>query len=167
MLREGDTPKIHAPNELDEGQEPDIGIVMGMPQIETEGYLLVVRINRVEIAPYGVDKPTIQVRMRFGATEAKTRVARPNFDAVINDELRMPVYRPTLTDRINIEVIDTRASAIGAIPGSTEKVICRCTLSCKDVMQDAIVTQWRNMCGWPRLEHSWNHFLEASLTAVA
>ena len=51
---------------------------------------------------------------------------------------------------------------------TTEKVICRCTLSCKDVMQDAIVTQWRNMCGWLRLEHSWNLlFLAASLTAVA
>ena len=42
VLKEGDTPKIHGPNDLDGMMEPDIGVVMGMPNIETEGFLLVV-----------------------------------------------------------------------------------------------------------------------------
>lgn len=145
VLREGDTPKIHGPNDLDDGLEPDVGVVMGMPEINMEGYLLVVRINKVEVAPYGIEKPAVQVRMRFGATEIKSRVARTGFEALINDELRLPVFTPTLTDRIVIDCIDTKFTSL--VPGMNEKILCSCTLSCRDVMRDMLVTQWRNMYG--------------------
>lgn len=144
VLREGDVPKIHGPNDLDDGMEPDVGVVMGMPEINMEGYLLVVRINKVEVSPYGIEKPAIQVRMRFGATEVKSRVARTGFEGLINDELRLPVFTPTLTDRIVIDIIDTK---ITSLVGGGEKVLCSCTLSCRDVMRDMLVTQWRNMYG--------------------
>ena len=61
-LREGDTPKIHALSELDEEQESETSMVMNMPDLETVGFLLVVRINRVEVAKFGLSKPTMQVR---------------------------------------------------------------------------------------------------------
>ena len=107
--------QIGGPNDLDAGQEPDMGIVINMPEIETEGYLLVVRINTVEIAPFGVDTPQVQARLRFGATQVLSRVnSRPNYNVQLNDELRMPVYTPTLTDRINIEILDPSRSGFGS-----------------------------------------------------
>lgn len=42
-----------------------------------------VRINKVELAPYGIKTPDIQIRMRFGATEVKSRVARAGYRAAI------------------------------------------------------------------------------------
>ena len=62
VLREQDTPKIHGPNDLEENEEPEMGVVMGMPDVgESTGILLIVRINKVELAPYGLDKPKMQV----------------------------------------------------------------------------------------------------------
>ena len=144
ILREGDIPKIHTPKDLDAGQEPDIGIVINMPEIDTEGYLLVVIINKIEVADYGIDRPAMQVRLRFGATEVKSRVCRKGYESVINDELRIPVYVPTLTDRINLEVIDTSQNNL--VTGA-ETIICRATLSARDVMRDMLVTHWENMYG--------------------
>ena len=182
VLKEGDTPKIHGPTDLDDQMEPDIGVVMGMPNIETEGFLLVVRarrsrptlcphtsarefqlsalsvapcvascvcclqvrVNKVELAPYGIKTPDIQIRMRFGATEVKSRVARAGYKGLINDELRMPVFTPSLTDRIAIEVIDAKS---GGGFGGEPTVICSTALSRKDVMSDLLETQWINMYG--------------------
>lgn len=137
-----------------------MGIVMNMPDIKTTGYLLCVRINKVELAPYGIDKPAMQVRMSFGAMEVRTRVMGSRFDAMINDELRMPIYTPTLTDRINIEVIDTKATlasgvvsgaaqvvTAGQAPKRTDKVLCKTTLSFRQLRMDLLPTTWRNMYG--------------------
>ena len=144
ILREGDIPKIHTAKDLEEGQEPDLGLVMGMPEIETEGYLLQVIINKVEVAPYGIPKPAMQVRMRFGATEVKSRIIkRRTYETIVNDELRLPIYVPTLTDRINIEVLDTANSSL--VGG--ENIVCRCALSARDIMRDLLDTQWVNMYG--------------------
>lgn len=143
VLKEGDTPKIHGPNDLDAGQEPDIGIVMGMPSIETEGFLLVVRINKAEVAPYGIPTPAIQIRMKFGATEVKSRIARAGYEGIINDELRMPVFTPTLTDRLTIDIIDTKQS--GGVLGGAEMVVCSANLSVKAIMRDMLETGWINM----------------------
>ena len=76
ILREGDTPRIHGPRDLEAGQEPELGLVLNMPQIETEGYLLRVRVNTVELAPYGLEPPPrIQCRVRFGAAAIASKAA--------------------------------------------------------------------------------------------
>ena len=82
------------PNDLDEEVEPDVGLVMNMPEIETEGFLLIVKIMKVELAKFGIDKPAIQVRMSFGAMEVLSRPQRVNYESWVNDELRMPTIGP-------------------------------------------------------------------------
>jgi len=144
VLREGDVPKIHSAKDLEQDLEPDIGLVINLPDLETEAFLLTVIINKVEVAPFGLDTPTMQVRIRFGATEIKSRVLRRGFEQIVNDELRFPIYQPTLTDRISIEIIDTKKS--NSLTGA-EFIICRCTLSAKDVTRDALQTHWENMYG--------------------
>ena len=56
-----------------------MGLVMGMPELETEAFLLVVVINKVELSKYGLDKPTICVRPRGLAhvASAARRGGRP------------------------------------------------------------------------------------------
>jgi len=86
----------------------------------------------------------MQVRVRFGASEIRSKVCRRGYEQIVNDELRIPVYQPTLTDKITIEVLD--ASQHNPITGS-DFVICRTTLSVKSISQDTLITSWRNMYG--------------------
>jgi hypothetical protein len=119
VLREGDVPKIHSAKDLEQDLEPDIGLVINLPDLETEAFLLTVIINKVEVAPFGLDTPTMQVRIRFGATEIKSRVLRRGFEQIVNDELRFPIYQPTLTDRISIEARARSARPIAAAARSS------------------------------------------------
>ena len=53
----------------------------------------------------------------------------------------MPIYIPTLTDQIKLEILDTN-SLLGVvtagITGGGEHVICTCILSLKDIMRDMV-----------------------------
>jgi len=139
VLREGDIPKIHSSSELDEGAEVDNSLVMQMPDIEVEPYILTVRINRVEIGEFGVDRPAMKCRLKFGRTEVMTSVGRTNYNHSFNEELLMPIYLPTLTDKIKIDILDTRGLGV--------KVICGTLLSFNQIKSDQIETQWINMYG--------------------
>ena len=61
--------KIHVPSDLDDDNEPTGDLVkqLDVPRLRLDAYLLTVRINKVELAPYGLDKPSMQVRVRFAS----------------------------------------------------------------------------------------------------
>ena len=143
VLREGDQPKIHVPSDLDDDNEPTDDLVkqLDVPRLQLDAYLLTVRINKVELAPYGLDKPSMQVRVRFASQEVRTERARSaGFNVDFNEELRMPVYTPTMTDRIRVDILDTR-HPLGV------KLICSYDLSFEEVRSEELETQWHNMYG--------------------
>lgn len=138
VLREGDTPKLHQAHELDDVDPPEGQLIMPMPGLEVEAYQLVVRIIRAEVNPFGIAKPKMQVRVRFGSTEVKSRISPPRYEHNFYDELRMPIYMPTLTDRIRIDILDT-----GNLLGPVQ--LADASLSFLSLAADPMETGWLNM----------------------
>ena len=138
VLREGDTPKLHQAHELDDVDPPEGQLSMPMPGLEVEAYQLVVRIIRAEVNPFGIAKPKMQVRVRFGSTEVKSRISPPRYEHNFYDELRMPIYMPTLTDRIRIDILDT-----GNLLGPVQ--LADASLSFLSLAADPMETGWLNM----------------------
>ncbi|KAL1498830.1 hypothetical protein AB1Y20_014132 [Prymnesium parvum] len=138
VLKEGEQPKIHGRDDLDADEEGDMSLVMGLPQIETTAYLLTLRIYKVEIAKYGLSLPDPRVRCRYGTVEQMTHIEDNTFTPRFNDELRLAVVLPTLTDRIRVEVVDASRDNM---------LLCEYILSFKEVMADPVECQWFNMYG--------------------
>ncbi|KAH7819075.1 putative myoferlin-like protein [Monocercomonoides exilis] len=110
VLGPGDVPANHEDDDDDEEVEGEDlqKMVLLPPQIERIGYELKVRAYRAEKLPktdtFG--KTDAYVLAQFASESMKTDYKKENFDPIWNTELRLPVYVPTMSDRIAVRVVD-------------------------------------------------------------
>ena len=137
VLKQGDEPKVHIPTEL---ESEDASIFMGMPDVDQQANLLTVRIIRVEINPCGlsIPRPEAYLVLRFGNQELKTNRAIASYDPVIPSVMELPIYTPTLSDSIRIEVVDAN---------SGDAIVAVAKLSLEELAADPLELQWVNMYG--------------------
>ena len=113
VLKAGEVPKTHTKAELeDDGSAPDpdggmASMLVGLPDIALEPFQLTIRVYRVEIATYGLPRPDSYIRVRVAGTKPlKSGVVKASYNPNFQDELCVPIYLPTFTDRIIIELLD-------------------------------------------------------------
>tara|TARA_B110001452_G_scaffold264206_1_gene266845 strand:- start:238 stop:4518 length:4281 start_codon:yes stop_codon:yes gene_type:complete len=139
VLRTGEQPKPHGKDDLLEEEDGDLSLVMGMPELQTETFQLTIRVYRAEIATFMQPRPDAFVRVRFaGSKECKTHSVSASYTPVFNDELSIPLYTPTLSDRILIDVLDKAQGS---------RVITGFAISLNKLRAEEIDPQWFNMYG--------------------
>ena len=136
----GDEYVLHKPEDLDEQDEGDMSMVMGAPQIETKSVKLTINVYRVELAKYQLSMPearrcppltalglaltpltpaphrhTQDPRPLAGAKPLRTSKYPVSFNPSVNVELALPVYLPTLSDRVYLEILDNSGDVLLAV----------------------------------------------------
>ncbi|KAK2952288.1 putative C2 domain protein [Blattamonas nauphoetae] len=110
VLGPGDVPANHEDDEDDEEVEGDDlqKMVLLPPSIERTGYLLRTRCYRADHLPkmdtFGLCD--CFVKIDFGSESNACDVVRENLNPVWNQEVRTPVYIPTMSDRIQVRTMD-------------------------------------------------------------
>ncbi|KAK2963825.1 putative Dysferlin protein [Blattamonas nauphoetae] len=110
VLRPGDVPANHEDNEEDEVEDTtDLSKMLILPpDIEQTGYTLTVRCYKAEHLPKvdvgGKIDPLIQAH--FNGEHIETKPMMSTFTPIWNEELRIPVFVPTLSDRIKVQLRD-------------------------------------------------------------
>ncbi|KAJ4459234.1 putative Growth hormone-regulated TBC protein 1 [Paratrimastix pyriformis] len=146
-LLPGEVPPSHEEGEDDEEVEGDDlqKMVLLPPQIPLTGYRLCLRCLR------GAKLPDMDVgggcdpflRVLFGATRNETPVVRNNRDPIWNHELRLPVWTPTFSDEILVQLYDWDRA-------SQDDFIASCSLRLTDVLMNELPPTWFHLYGPPR-----------------
>lgn len=119
-------------------------MVLLPPEVERIGYELLVRAYRAENLPkldtFG--KVDGYIKASFTGSEQETSVIKSDLNPVWNTELRLPVYVPTMSDRIAVRTMDWERAG-------DNRPIATMNFKWSSVLTDSFGPAWVNTYGSP------------------
>eukprot|EP00003_Mantamonas_plastica_P023874 TRINITY_DN4363_c0_g1_i1.p1 TRINITY_DN4363_c0_g1~~TRINITY_DN4363_c0_g1_i1.p1 ORF type:complete len:910 (+),score=331.98 TRINITY_DN4363_c0_g1_i1:865-3594(+) len=147
VLGEGDEGPTHGEDEDEEGDAEDLeSMILRPPQMDLIGYNLCVSCFKAEDLPKMDMMGSIDAycSVQFGGNEpACTKVIKNNYDPEWYEEVRVPVWTPTLSNAITFGVYDSDAVGSDDLVASTE-------FKFTEVQIEEMNPRWFNLYGLPR-----------------
>eukprot|EP01156_Anaeramoeba_ignava_P017863 Anaeramoba_ignava/a90184_286.p1 GENE.a90184_286~~a90184_286.p1 ORF type:complete len:1304 (+),score=348.32 a90184_286:131-4042(+) len=151
VLGPGDQDPTHENDGIDDEEVEDTQdlqkLILRPPEMDVTGYNLKVYCYKAQELPkmdmFGKVDPFIQIRFA-GNPLVRTEVKKKTFTPVWNEELRLPVYTPTLANMIEVQLYDwERATKDNDLISST---YFRFT----DIQLEPVNPRWINFYGPPK-----------------
>ncbi|KAJ3448836.1 c2 calcium-dependent membrane targeting [Anaeramoeba flamelloides] len=152
VLAPGDQSKTHQSDGIDdeEGNEDSEDLqsmILKPPNIDTQGYHLNVFCYRAEHLPkmdtFGKADPFLEAR--FGGNKPiRTSVKKKTLNPVWNEELRIPVFTPTLSNVIELKLFDWEKKT------KSNDLISSTYFRFTDIQLEEMAPRWINFYGPPK-----------------
>ncbi|KAJ3432654.1 c2 calcium-dependent membrane targeting [Anaeramoeba flamelloides] len=152
VLGPGDQSKTHESygiddEEVDENNQDLQSLILRPPEIESQGYHLKVYCYKAEHLPkmdrFGKADPFVSVRFG-GNIEVRSKVKKKTFSPVWNEELRIPVFTPTLSNMIELQLYDWEKKT------KSNDLISSAYFRFTDIQLEEMPPRWINFYGPPK-----------------